>query len=169
MREQLLRDIEQLIPVLRRYAWFLVRDPHDTDDLVQECLKRAVCYLDQFRAGTNLRAWLLTIMRNCFFDAKRRERGRIEVALDDLPRDQTWSPARQEHRLVLQELGQAFLQLPEQQKLAMICVIFEGLSYDEAAEVLGVSVGTVKSRVSRGREALRRATSAEGEQLRRTA
>lgn len=161
MREQLLQDIEQLIPALRRYAWFLVRDPHSADDLVQDCLEKAVGHLGQFRAGTNLRAWLLTIMRNCFFDAKRRDKGRITVALDDLPCEKAWSPARQEDNLLVEELRGAFLKLPEQQKLAMICVIFEGMAYDEAAEVLGVSIGTVKSRVSRGREALRQATAAE--------
>jgi RNA polymerase sigma factor (sigma-70 family) len=167
MREQLLRDIEQLIPVLRRYALFLVRDSHGTDDLVQDCLERAVRHLDQFRAGTNLRAWLLTIMRNCFLDGRRREKGQIHVAWADLPREPAWSPARQEHHILIQELRQAFLLLPDQQKLAMICIIFEGLSYDDAAEVLGVSVGTIKSRVSRGREALRRAAAAEP--LRRSA
>jgi RNA polymerase sigma-70 factor, ECF subfamily len=161
MREQLLRDIEELTPVLRRYARFLVRDRHGADDLVQDCLERAVRHLDRFRAGTNLRAWLLTIMRNCFFDGKRREKGRIAVALDDLPYEQAWSAPRQEHSMLIRELSQAFLHLPEQQKLAMICVIFEGLPYAEAAKVMGVSVGTVKSRMSRGREALRVATAAE--------
>jgi RNA polymerase sigma-70 factor (ECF subfamily) len=161
MREQLLRDMEELIPVLRRYGWFLARDPHNADDLVQDCLARAVRHLDRFQAGTNLRAWLLTIMRNCFFDGKRREKGRVEVALDDLPCEKAWSPARQEHHVLLQEIGRAFLDLPEEQKLAMICVIFEGLPYDEAAQVLDVPAGTVKSRVSRGREALRRVTAAD--------
>ena len=88
-----------------------------------------------------------------------------------MPAAQTCSPARQEDTLLIQELSEAFLLLPEQQKLAMICVVFEGMPYDEAAEVLGVSVGTIKSRVSRGREALRRATAADATQplLRRTA
>jgi RNA polymerase sigma-70 factor (ECF subfamily) len=72
-----------------------------------------------------------------------------------------WSPAREEHNLLLEELSEAFLDLPDPQKLAMICVIFEGLPYDEAAEVLEVSVGTIRSRVARGREALRRATAAD--------
>jgi RNA polymerase sigma-70 factor (ECF subfamily) len=161
MREQLLRDIEELIPILRRYARFLVRDAHGADDLVQDCLERAVRHLARFEQGTHLRAWLLTIMRNCFFDGKRREKGRVTVALEDLPYDKAWSPASQEDNLLLRELRSAFLELPEQQKLAMICVIFEGLPYEEAALVLGVSIGTVKSRVSRGRDALRRATAAE--------
>ena len=159
MREKLLQDIERLIPILRRYARFLVRDSHGTDDLVQDCLERAVRHLDQFRAGTNLRAWLLTIMRNCFFDGRRRQKGQIHVAWEDLAGEPAWSPARQEHNILLQELHQAFLLLPEEQKLAMICVIFEGLSYDDAAEVLGAPAGTIKSRVSRGRETLRQAMS----------
>jgi len=160
MYDPLLRDIEQLIPDLRRYARFLVRDMHGADDLVQDCLERAVDHRDQFRPGTNLRAWLLTIMRNCFLSNKRLEKRRGEVALDDLEVEKAWSPAPQEDHCLLQEVSEAFLRLPAQQKLAMICVIFEGMAYDEAAKVIGVSVGTIKSRVSRGREALRQATSA---------
>ena len=75
--------------------------------------------------------------------------------------EKVWSPAQEEHNLLLEELSEAFLDLPDPQKLAMICVIFEGLPYDEAAEVLEVSVGTIRSRVARGREALRRATAAD--------
>jgi RNA polymerase sigma-70 factor, ECF subfamily len=161
MREQLVREIEQLIPALRRYARFLVRDVQGADDLVQDCLERAVRHLDRFQEGTDLRAWSLTIMRNCFFDGKRRDRRRVEVALEELPFEAARSPARQESCILLRELGEAFLILPDPQKMAMICVIFEGLPYEEAAEVLGISVGTVKSRVSRGREALRQATAAE--------
>ena len=161
MREQLLRDIEELIPVLRRYAWFLARDPHNADDLVQDCLERSVSRLDQFRVGTNLRAWLLAIMRNCFLDGRRRAKEWVEVGLDDLPGEAASSPPRQEHNLLMGELSDAFLELPDPQKLAMICVVFEGLPYDEAATVLDVSIGTVKSRVARGREALRRAIAAE--------
>jgi RNA polymerase sigma-70 factor (ECF subfamily) len=155
MRKQLVRDIEQLIPALRRYAWFLVRDVHGADDLVQDCLERAVRHLDQFQEGTDLRAWSLTIMRNCFFDGKRRDGRRTEMALDDLPYEAARTPARQESSILLQELGDAFLSLPDPQKLAMICVIFEGLPYHEAAEVLGVSVGTVKSQTARALARLR--------------
>jgi DNA-directed RNA polymerase specialized sigma24 family protein len=86
-------------------------DPH----LVQDCLERAVCHFSQFRAGTNLRAWLLTIIRNCFLDERWREQGRIEVSLDSLPYEWARSPARQEHNIILiQELHQAFLLLPEE-------------------------------------------------------
>jgi RNA polymerase sigma-70 factor (ECF subfamily) len=161
MREHLLRDIEELIPVLRRYGRFLARDPHHADDMVQDCLERAVCHLDQIRAGTNLRAWLLTMMRNCLLDGSRREKREIEVGPNAAPRDKAWSPAREDHILLLEELSEAFLDLPDSQKLAMICVIFEGLPYDEAAEVLEVPVGTIRSRVARGREAVRRATAAD--------
>jgi RNA polymerase sigma-70 factor (ECF subfamily) len=157
MREQLLGDIEELIPVLRRYGSFLARDPHNADDLVQDCLERAVCDLDQFRAGTNLRAWLLAMMRDCLVAGSRREKGGIQVALNDAPCEKAWSPARQKQNL----LSEAFLNLPDPQKLAIICVVFEGLPYEEAAEVLEVSVGTIRSRVARGREALRRATAAD--------
>lgn len=83
MREQLLCDVESLIPSLRRYARFLVRDAHASDDLVQDSLERAVRHLDRFQEGTNLRAWLLTIMRNCFFDGTRKAKRNNEVAFDD--------------------------------------------------------------------------------------
>jgi RNA polymerase sigma-70 factor (ECF subfamily) len=158
MREQLLCDVESLIPSLRRYARFLIRDAHASDDLVQDCLERAVRHLDRFQEGTNLRAWLLTIMRNCFFDGRRKAKRMNEVVFDERLGMGGSSPARQEDNVLVQELREAFVSLPDQQKLAMICVIFEGLSYEEAAAALGVAVGTVKSRVARGREALRLAT-----------
>jgi RNA polymerase sigma-70 factor, ECF subfamily len=161
MREQLLHDIEELIPVLRRYSRFLVRDPHNADDLVQDSLERAVCHLDQFGAGTSLRAWLLTMMCSCLVARGQREKGGNERGLDNAPCEKAWPPVREERNLLIEELSEAFLDLPDSQKLAMICVIFEGLRYDEAAEVLQVPVGTLRSRVARGREALRRAIAAD--------
>jgi RNA polymerase sigma factor (sigma-70 family) len=151
MHEQLLRDIEELIPVLRRYGRFLACNGDDADDLVHNCLERAVSHVEHLREGTNLRTWLLTIMRNCLLDAKRHEKGRVEVALDHVPGEETSSPG----------LRAAFLRLPDSQKLALICVVFEGLPYDEAAEVLGIPVGSVKSRVARARDTLRRTVAAE--------
>jgi RNA polymerase sigma-70 factor (ECF subfamily) len=161
MQEQLLRDIEELIPVLRRYGRFLARDPHDADDLVQDCLERAVCHLDQFGARTNLRAWLLTMMCSCLVAGSPREMGGNERGLNDAPCEKAGLPAREERNPLIEELSEAFLDLPDPQKLAMICVIFEGLPYAEAAEVLQVPVGTLRSRVARGREALRRAIAAD--------
>jgi RNA polymerase sigma-70 factor, ECF subfamily len=161
MQEQLLRDMEGLIPVLRRYARFLVSDPHAADTLVQNCLERAVCDVGEIRADTNLRAWLLTVMRKCLADGKTPARGPNPAGLNDAARAKAWSPGREEHTRLIDELGEAFLNLPDPQKLAMICVVFEGLPYDQAAAVLAVSVGTVKSRVLRGREALRRTIAAD--------
>jgi RNA polymerase sigma-70 factor (ECF subfamily) len=159
MQVQLLRDIEELIPVFRRYARFLVRDPHHADDLVQDCLESAVLRLDQVRAETNLRAWLLGIMATRWSDGQCGK-GWPEDALEGACAS-SWSPRRQEHERLIEDLLEAFLRLPDSQKLAMICVIFEGLPYDEAAKVLDISVGTAKARVARGREALRRAIAAD--------
>jgi RNA polymerase sigma-70 factor, ECF subfamily len=159
MQVQLLRGIEELIPVLRRYARLLVRDTHNADDLVQDCLEWAVFHLDQVRAETDLRAWLLGVMANRLSDGQR-EKGRAEVKLEGSC-ERSWSPRRQEHDRLIEELSAAFLRLPDSQKLAMICVVFEGLPYDEAAKVLDISVGTIKARVARGREALRRAVAAD--------
>jgi len=157
MQDEIFREIEQLIPTLRRYARFLDGDAHAADDLVQDCLERAVRYRQQFQKGTNLRAWLWRIVRNCFGEGKRREKRRSGVALDELTQATLSSPARQEHNLLLHQLEAAFVGLPHDQKLAMICVVFEGQSYEEAAATLGVAIGTVKSRVARGRETLRQA------------
>ena len=159
MQVQLLRGIEELIPVLRRYARLLVRDTHNADDLVQDCLEWAVFHLDQVRAETDLRAWLLGVMANRLSDGQR-EKGRAEVELEG-SYESSWPCRRQEHDRLIEELSAAFLRLPDSQKLAMICVVFEGLPYDEAAKVLDISVGTIKARVARCREALRRAVAAD--------
>jgi RNA polymerase sigma-70 factor, ECF subfamily len=159
MQVQLLRDIEELIPVLRRYARFLVRDPHNADDLVQDCLESAVFHLDQARAEMNLRAWLLGIMATRWADGQRGK-WRADDTLEGAGASSS-APRRQEHDRLIEDLREAFLRLHDSQKLAMICVIFEGLPYDEAAKVLDISVGTAKARVARGREALRRAIAAD--------
>lgn len=142
------------IQALRRYARALVRDPADADDLVQETLKRALVYLDDGREIRNLRAYLLSMLHNVRIDAlKRRRRGgeTVEVSEETLPSE----AASQGDRMTCQQVLAAIQTLSEEHRQVLLLVGLEGLAYRETAEVLGVPIGTVMSRLSRARAALR--------------
>ncbi len=143
------------IPRLRRFARYMSRDADYADDLVQECLTRAIANIDSWQPGTNLRAWLFVILKNVFRNDKRRAqhdiayRNRLEK---DAP---LFAKAHQHHQLILSEVQQAFMRLTEDHREVLMLIAVEGLRYEEAASVLNISVGTVKSRLSRARSALR--------------
>ncbi len=148
--------LQQEIPHLRRSALGLTRDPHYADDLVQECLVRAVANIGRWQAGTNIRAWLLTILRNVFRnDLRRARRDPIREAADDAELCVA-VPAAQEARLALNEVHDAFQALTEDHREVLLLVGVEGLSYEEAAAVLEIPVETMRSRLARARQALRR-------------
>ena len=150
------QDIEAEIPHLRRYARALVRDVVAADDLVQECLARALGRLHLWQAGTNLRAWLCTILHNQHVnDIRRSMRAGTPVELSEAVSRLSRS-ADQERRLELRDLDRALARLPRQQRALILLIGLEGLGYDEAGVLLGIPIGTVRSRVSRGRAALRR-------------
>jgi RNA polymerase sigma-70 factor (ECF subfamily) len=146
------------IPRLRRYAIALMRDRTSADDLVQDCVVRALDRLHLWRDGSNMRTWLFTIMHNLHAnEIRRRSRMRDNRQIDEsLP--ERAEAANQEHAVELRQLAAALAELPAAQNEILLLVGLEGLSYAETAEVLGVPVGTVMSRVSRAREALRRMT-----------
>lgn len=150
------------IPRLRRYAIALMRDRSAADDLVQDCVVRALDKLHLWRDGTNMRTWLFTMMHNLYANEMRRKsRMRDNRQIDpDLP--ERGEAAGQEHAVELRQLSDALDRLPEAQSEILLLVGLEGLTYAETAEVLGVPVGTVMSRVSRAREGLRRAMSEPG-------
>jgi RNA polymerase sigma-70 factor (ECF subfamily) len=153
-----LQLVEAEIPRLRRFARYLGREPDVADDLVQECLTRAVAHIDSWRPGTNLRAWLFTILRNCHISEARRQSRNpaidgVEVA--DSPAVAT--PGGQEAYVAMQELRRAYATLSAEHREVLLLVAVEGMAYEEAASVLEVPVGTVRSRLSRARQALRRA------------
>lgn len=146
------------VSALRRYALLLVGDPHDADDLVQECLVRVIAQARSWRRVNELRAYLFATLHNLFVDGHRRRRARrnevpIETVIADL-----LAPPRQQDWIELRDLVAALQVLPKEQREVVLLVGLEGLSYLEAANVIGVPVGTVMSRLSRGREALRRLT-----------
>lgn len=150
------QEIEAEIPRLRRYARALTRDIASADDLVQDCLTRALGKLHLWQQGTDLRAWLFTILHNQYVNNVRRSvREGAAVGLSDNEPLLTRGP-QQGQRLELRDLERAIAKLPEEQRSAILLVGLEGMRYEEVAAVLDVPVGTVRSRLSRGREALRR-------------
>lgn len=147
--------VVQLIPALRAFAWSLCRNGSDADDLVQESLTKAWTHRSRFEAGTNLRAWLFTILRNTHYtNAVKRRR---EVQDEDGSHAATLiSFPSQDWNLALQGLQKALQSLPTEHREALILVGAAGLSYEEAAAICGCAVGTIKSRVNRARNRLAR-------------
>ncbi|MEQ8393536.1 sigma-70 family RNA polymerase sigma factor [Thalassobaculum sp.] len=146
------REILELLPSLRAFARSLTRSPADADDLVQETLTRALTNIRQFTPGTNLRAWLFTIQRNRFYAICSKRSREPAVMVDDIQwareaPSQLWS-------VMLSDVDRGFNRLPSEQREALMLVGGNGLSYEEAAEICGCAVGTIKSRVSRARSAL---------------
>ncbi len=145
------------IPYIRRYARALTRNAADADDLVQTCLMRAIVNMDRFEQGTNLRAWLLTIMHNVFIDGVRKvKRARDADESAESMMSGLYTRPNQVESLQLGDLQSAMEQLPEEQRTTLILVALEDMSYEEAAQVTGVPVGTVRSRLSRARHSLMR-------------
>lgn len=145
--------IEGHIPALRRYAWALVRQADEADDLVQDCLERAIARTGTFRADGEMRAWLFSILHNLFVSERRRTLRRRSVKLEDAP--ETAVAGGQESAVRMREVLSAIESLPEEQRAVLLLVGVEDLSYEETARILEVPVGTVMSRLSRGRERLR--------------
>ena len=146
--------LEPLIPALRRYAYALVRDHDAADDLVQDTLERALSRWTLRRRDGDLRAWLFTIQRNLHVSALRQgQRRGAHVELDEATTPS--SAAQQESGLEVQDILATLDQLPEEQKSLLLLVGVEDFSYDDAAKIMGVPLGTVMSRLSRGRQRLR--------------
>lgn len=148
-REQLVA----LLPRLRRLARGFARAPADADDLVQLALERALRRWLQWQPGTRLDSWVFGIMRNAWFDELRSRRRRAEVLLAEEAGVEVAAEGSAQPLEAL-AIEAAMHELPEEQRLAVLLVLVEGLSYREAAEALGVPMGTLTSRLSRGREAL---------------
>jgi len=148
-----LDGIMAALPKLRAYAIALTRNIDQAEDLVQGTVLKAISKQDRFEAGTNLEAWLFTILRNSFFSFHRSTRRDVEdpdgfyaAAMIEIP--------DQEDKLVIQDLEVALAKLPQEQREAILLVGMEGMPYEDAAQALGCAVGTIKSRVHRARTKL---------------
>jgi|SRR5690606_14844737 RNA polymerase sigma-70 factor (ECF subfamily) len=146
-------DLLEAIPSLRAFAISLCRNADRADDLVQETLVKAWDKQDSFRPGTNLTAWLFTILRNEFY-SQMRKRGREVQDSDGLMTARLAVPPAQHGQLDLEDFRTALDQLPQDQREAIILIGASGFSYEEAAQICGCAVGTIKSRVSRARARL---------------
>ena len=148
--------VEREIPRLRRYARALTRSADRADDLVQETLLRAISKSHLWQTGTDIRAWLFTIMHNHYVNMVRRamrDEATIEIEQMSSSLVAITDPTASSQ---LRELEQSLARLPGEQREVILLVGLEGMSYETAAKVLSVPVGTVRSRLSRGRDALRR-------------
>jgi RNA polymerase sigma factor (sigma-70 family) len=142
----------ELIPRLRRYARALVGDRSAADDLVQDTLERAWAKLHLYRRGTDLRAWLFTVMHNVHVNKVRATRA-TDTLEDEMP--ELAQRASQGDSLMVRDLDRSISRLPAEQRSVLLLVTLEDMSYDEVARTLGIPIGTVMSRLSRAREKLR--------------
>ena len=153
MDEQLRKTVLGAVPSLRAFAISLCGNVDRADDLVQETLLRAIANINSFQPGTNMSAWLFTILRNHFRSEYRKRRREVEDS-DGRYAETLKSQPEQYGRVEFREFREALTQLPADQREAMVLVGASGFSYEEAAHICGCAVGTIKSRVNRARTRL---------------
>jgi len=153
-------EVVGLIPALRAFAWSLSHNGSDADDLVQDTLIKAWTNREKFEPGTNLRAWLFTILRNTYYTQVLRRRREVRDETGEYAGTLRTAPT-QEWSVAMHALQVALRQLPDEHREALILVGAAGLSYEEAAEICGCALGTIKSRVNRARARLLKLMDAE--------
>lgn len=156
-------DLHEQITSLRRYAYVLCRNHADADDLVQESLLKAIAAADTYKPGKDPRSWLFSILHNTFISHKRQYARRARAArfLDSTLREAGVKP-EQEARIEVRDTLNMLSQLSPDQQAVLVLIAVEGMSYAEAAEALEIPLGTLMSRLARGREELRRLVSEGG-------
>jgi RNA polymerase sigma-70 factor, ECF subfamily len=155
-------QIEALLPRLRRFARTLTRHPSDADDLVQITVERALVRLDQWQPDTRLESWMFTIMKNAWIDEVRSRTRRDRVFAPE-EAGASVGDSSSEAQMIGLSVEAALEHLPDEQRLAVGLVLVEGLSYKEAAAIMEVPMGTLTSRLARGRETLMRLLGGNGE------
>jgi RNA polymerase sigma-70 factor (ECF subfamily) len=159
--EQAWRDeVVAMIPALRAFAWSLSHNGSDADDLVQDTLIKAWTNRDKYEPGTNLRAWLFTILRNTYYTQITRRRREVRDERGEYASTLN-APPTQDWTVAMRALQAALRELPPEHREALILVGAAGLSYEEAAEICGCALGTIKSRVNRARAKLLRLMDAD--------
>ncbi|MBB3890359.1 RNA polymerase sigma-70 factor (ECF subfamily) [Phenylobacterium haematophilum] len=146
-------EVVAMIPALRAFAWSLSHNGSDADDLVQDTLIKAWSNRDKFEPGTNLRAWLFTILRNTYYTQVIRRRREVRDETGEYANNMR-TPPTQDWSIAMRALQAGLAQLPDEHREALILVGAAGLSYEEAAEICGCALGTIKSRVNRARARL---------------
>lgn len=153
VEDKFLEQVTALLPALRAFGRSLCGDPARADDLVQDTVLKAWTNREQFQSGSNLKAWLFTILRNCYYSELRHRKFEIEDP-DGICASQVAISPDHDAKLHLRDLSRALQHLPPDQREALILVCATGLSYEEAADVCQVAVGTIKSRIARARDRL---------------
>lgn len=146
-------ELADHLPALRAFAISLTRNAAAADDLVQETILKAWTNIDKFRPGTNLRAWLFTILRNTFYSERRKRKREVPDPEGHFSRNLAEKPAH-DARLAFGDFRRAFDALSAEHREVLVLVGAEGFSYEEAASMMGIAVGTVKSRANRARARL---------------
>lgn len=150
------RELLALLPRLRRFARALARDSADADDLVQAALERALKARDQWMPGTRLDSWMMKIVRNCWIDEMRSRGRRARTFAPEEEGEHVGSDGHHdvERRIEMRDVDKAMSSLSAEQREVIALVLVEGLAYREAAELLDIPIGTLTSRLTRGRQAL---------------
>jgi RNA polymerase sigma-70 factor (ECF subfamily) len=159
-KDPFVEGVLECLPHLRGFAHLLARDHAHAEDLVQETVLRAISHRTQFRPGTSLRSWLIVILRNRYFSDRRRNIHRATLPLDVNVNEGSESGG-QEETVQFKDFERHFKKLPDAQREALLLVGVNGYSYEEAAEITGRAIGTIKSRVSRARLLLQAALEEE--------
>lgn len=146
-------ELVQHVPALRAFALGLTRNPANADDMVQDAIVKAWTKIDTFEPGSNMRAWLFTILRNTYYSQYRKRRREVADSDGAFAAQLSEKPAH-DGRLNLADFERAFNTLPSEQREALLLVGALGETYEDAAETIGVAVGTVKSRTNRARAKL---------------
>jgi RNA polymerase sigma-70 factor (ECF subfamily) len=157
-REEMLEHL----PALRAFALSLTRNGATADDMVQDTVVKAWTNIEKFKVGTNLRAWLFTILRNTYYSSRRKLNREVSDPEGIMTNSLSVKPDHDGH-LNLTDFRKAFETLPDEQREALILVGAAGHSYEDAAEICGVAVGTIKSRANRGRAKLTEILQLDGE------
>ena len=160
-------ELISLLPNLRGFAMSLSRNRSTADDMVQDTVMKAWARIDTFEPGTNMKAWLFTILRNTYYTRHRKMKREVPD-VDGAFSDTLSVKPDHDGRLQLADFKTAFETLPVEQREALVLIGVQGFSYEEAAETAGVAVGTVKSRVNRARAALTEIMGLDGEALEMT-
>ena len=146
-------ELVEHLPAMSAFAISLTRNPATADDMVQDTLVKAWTNIDKFEPGTNLRAWLFTILRNTYYSSRRK--AKREVAdIDGIHTEAMAEKPAHDGRLQMNDFRAAFAQLNDEQREALLLVGASGFSYEEAAEMCGCAIGTIKSRIGRARQRL---------------
>ncbi len=146
-------ELVEHLPALRAFAISLTRNGAMADDMVQDTIVKAWTNIEKFEAGTNMRAWLFTILRNTYYSNRRKAKREVADIDGVFTENMAEKPAH-DGRLQMRDFEVAFRKLPDEQRETLILVGASGFSYEEAADMCGVAVGTIKSRANRGRKRL---------------